>query len=163
MEGLQPANPITSFGPALPMWIYNSIYSCGVGGGGEPEWGGVMFGLRHRWSRRCRGREHSRWRDLKGKALRRERPGRFKLLPGALGGTETRKAEGTGERGRGVRHAGLQSHLESVLLRVMWGIIRGFPAAESTGSDLGLQGTSSGCAWRNGLWGPWREPGAQGG
>ena len=140
---------------ALPLGTPNSISSGGGGGGGAPAGGGVMFGLRHRWSRRCRGREHSRWRDLKGKALRRERPGRFKLLPGALGGTETRKAEGTGERGRGVRHAGLQSHLESVLLRVMRGIIRGFRAAESTGSDLGLQGTSSGCAGRNGLWGPW--------
>lgn len=86
-------------------------------------------------------------------------PGRFKLLPGAPGGTEMRKAEGTGERGRGVGHAGLQSHLRSGLLRVMWGIIRGFRAAEGTGSDLGLQGTSSGCGERDcGVHGESREP-----
>lgn len=43
-------------------------------------------------------------------------PGKFKVLPGAPGGTEKQKAEGMDERGRGVRHAELQSHLKNVLL-----------------------------------------------
>lgn len=82
--------------------------------------GEVRFGWRHRWSEDepwgHRGGEPFKWRDVKWKALRWSMHGRFKLLPGALAGTEKGRTEGKGERGHRVRRTGLQGSLKNVLL-----------------------------------------------
>ena len=76
-----------------------------------------MFAWRHRWS------EDEPWghrglfrcRDIKWKALRWERWDRFRLVPGAPGGTEKARTEGTGEKGPRVRRTGLHGLLKNGL------------------------------------------------